>query len=360
MTTLNLVDFQTDWIDAPDWTTHDRVGFELGWDYARYRVGLPEPYVQAPSPLREGVLAAESTFGSRTLAPTPAVRQWLQLRLHAWLRGRSVELVQVTPNYLQQIATSHCPITRRPLGGAAAPSSDTSIDRVRNDAGYAAGNLAVMSAQANHAKGSLGFRELTALVRRLQAQGQPRRQGLGVAQWQRVAVLSSFVEPLPHHEAVELPLLVIPPNRLRLFNPAQALQAFVSLQLLKPGWSQRLARFEALLPNKLSQRDFKRFFMAMLPRVIEAGRLGASPQARWGVEDAWRSPSVQLHWARFAGGLTAADCESLLMRAVARKLGTTLVASHPPENATEGWNLSHRGYVPYAAAWGPSQDAAMR
>ena len=76
------------------------------------------------------------------------MRKWLQLRLHAWLRGRSVELVQVTPNYLQQIDASHCPITRVPLANPTQDTSDASIDRVRNDAGYAAGNLATISRAA--------------------------------------------------------------------------------------------------------------------------------------------------------------------------------------------------------------------
>ena len=129
-------------IDTPALSAHEQVGFELGWDYAHYRVGLPAPYATEASPLRDGLRAGEATFGLRTLAATRHVRKWLQLRLHAWLRGRSVELVQVTPNYLQQIDTSHCPITRAPLSTATLESSDASVDRVRNDAGYAAGNLA--------------------------------------------------------------------------------------------------------------------------------------------------------------------------------------------------------------------------
>ena len=97
--------------------------------------------------------------------------------------------------------------------------------------------------------------------------------GLSAAQWSRVATLCSFVTPLPHHDACEHPLLLLSPNRLRLFNPAQALQAFVSRQWLKPGWSQRVARFEDLLPGVPLQRAFKAFFMALLPRALEAGRL---------------------------------------------------------------------------------------
>jgi len=60
--------------------------------------------------------------------------------------------VQVTPNYLQQIAVTHCPITRETL-----TEEQASIDRVRNDAGYAAGNLVMMSQRANQAKGASDF-----------------------------------------------------------------------------------------------------------------------------------------------------------------------------------------------------------
>ena len=302
MTTHSLIDLQTG-LPHTGLTAHEHAGFELGWDYAHYRVEPPAPYRQEPSALRDGLLAGQAVFGLRTLAATRHVRKWLQLRLHAWLRGRSVKLVQVTPNYLQQIDVSHCPITRVALSSATLEASDASVDRVRNDAGYAAGNLAVMSTKANHAKASHGFRDALRFVQQIEAPRAPRADGaaaapmqgiagLGAEQWARVAVLCSFVEPLPHEEACALPLLVLPPNRLRLFNPAQALQAFVSQQLLKPGWSRRVSRFEALLPGKALRRDFRSFFMTLLPRVIEAGRAGEGLLPRWVLEDAWRAALV--------------------------------------------------------------------
>ena len=70
----------------------EQIGFELGWDYAHHRLQPPAPYAEQPSALRAGLLAGRATFGLRTLQPTRPVRKWLQLRLHAWLRGRSVEL----------------------------------------------------------------------------------------------------------------------------------------------------------------------------------------------------------------------------------------------------------------------------
>ncbi|HEY8706915.1 MAG TPA: hypothetical protein VIM34_02850 [Burkholderiaceae bacterium] len=374
MNTLTLIESPTS-LTHTTLTAHEHIGFELGWDYAHYRVSPPAPYAQEPSPLRHGLLAGQAAFGLRTLAATRHVRKWLQLRLHAWLRGRSVELVQVTPNYLQQIDVSHCPITRAALSSATMEASDASIDRVRNDAGYAAGNLAAMSTNANHAKAAHGFRDALRFVQQIETGQLPGLGGLTAEQWARVAVLCSFVEPLPHTEACALPLLVLPPNRLRLFNPAQALQAFVSRQLLKPGWSQRVSRFEDLLPGKALKRDFKSFFMALLPRVIEGGRsgerraapsrlisprgmapeaprgshFGEAPHARWAIEDAWRASLVQQRWARFARQLTAAQCEALLARAAARKLTTAIVVPLSDASATDGWNLATRGYVPHAA-----------
>ena len=361
MTTLNYIDLQTGFPDPrTDLTAHEHVGFELGWDYAHYRVTPPALYAQEPSPLRNGLLAGQAAFGQRTLAATRHVRKWLQLRLHAWLRGRSVELVQVTPNYLQQIDVSHCPITRLALSTATLEATDASVDRVRNDAGYAAGNLAVMSTKANHAKGACGLRDALQRIRRIEAEQLPGLDGLTAPQWARVAVLCSFVEPVPHDEACALPMLVLPPNRLRLFNPVQALQAFVSRQLLTPGWSQRLSRFEDLLAGKPLKRDFKGFFMALLPRVLEAGKLADSAHTRWAIEDAWRSPLVQQRWAHFARQLAPAQCEALVVKAAARRLCSATVLPMSNASATEGWNLDTRGYVPQPAA-GPfgRRDAAQ-
>ncbi|MDQ6680648.1 MAG: hypothetical protein M3Y67_06745 [Pseudomonadota bacterium] len=331
----------------------EQIGFALGWDYARHRLQPPPPYAEQDSSLRQGLRAGRATFGLRTLEPNRAVRQWLRLRLHAWLRGRSVELFQVTPNYLRQIEVGHCPITRIPLPLDAPLRGDDSIDRVRNDAGYAAGNLAMMSMKANHAKAAHGFRSARQMAERAAAceRGAPNPRlphgvaGLTASQWQRVSTLCSFVEPLCHEEASALPLHVLPPNRLRLFNPAQALQAFVSRQLLVPGWSQRCARFEDLLNGKELKRDFRAFVIALLPRVLAAGALAAPIAVRWAIEDAWANGLVQKRWLAFAGPLGAADCEALVQKAAARRLATTRVEVMDPGLATDGWNLDSRGYV---------------
>ena len=359
MTTLTRIELHvapTAPLSLSNPTTVESIGVELGWDYAHYQLAPPAPYAQEPSPLRNGLLAGQAAFGARTLPATRHVRQWLQLRLQAWLRGRTFELFQVTPNYLQQIETTHCPITRAKLAGInpditdITDIADASVDRVRNDAGYAAGNLAVMSTKANHAKAANDFHSARDLARQIDAAQQTGLTGLAgltAAQWSRVAVLCSFVETLSHHEACALPLLVLPPNRLRLFNPVQALQAFVSQQLVTPGWSQRISRFEDLLTGKPLRRDFKTFFLALLPRVLEAGKLNDSQLTRWAIEDAWRTPLVQDHWTHFARQLTAAQCEALLNKAAARRLTTRTIVPFSDAGATDGWMLETRGYVPH-------------
>ncbi len=328
----------------------DRIGFELGWDYAHHRLQPPAPFAEDASALRDGLLAARATFGLRTLAAPRHVHLWLQLRLHAWLRGRSVEGFQVTPHYLRQLEASHCPITRMALD-LSRPGGNASIDRVRNDAGYAAGNLAMMSTKANHAKSAHDFRSATRLAGEAgPGAGSPSASASGLAgltgpQWRRVATLCSFVEPLDHAVASSQPMHVLPPNRLRLFNPVQALQALLSRQLLQPGWSHRCARFESLLQGPALRRDFKTFMIALLPRVLEAGRTATPETLRWAVEDAWADERVQKRWQAFAGPLTPAACESLVRQAAARKLATCRVETLGPALAIEGWSLETRGWI---------------
>ena len=115
---------------------------------------------------------------------------------------------------------------------------------------------------------------------------------------------------------------MLPPNRLRLFNPIQALQALVTRQFGRDGWSARIARIEALLPGTAIRRDFQRFVHALLPRVLESGRHTDAQAMRWALEDAWRDPlRAALLVALRAASLTAAQAEQIVLR-VSAALGT--------------------------------------
>jgi hypothetical protein len=342
-----------------------RTGFELGWDHAHHGVVPPPEQLHDGNPLRQGWQAGKACFGQRTLAATRHTRRWLQLRLNAWLRARAFELMQVTPHYLAQIDVAVCPITRQALEHGSGTPADASIDRVFNDAGYAAGNLAVMSAKANQAKGSMGWQEALVMVQHAEGSADGLAEGLCAAEWSRLAVLMSFVTVLPHRQAACLPLLVLPPNRLRLLNPVQGLQALVTRELGQPAWCQRMRVLADALPGNELRVDFNLLLNALLPRLIEAARGHDAAAMKLALEDAWANPLVNRRWQRFALQLDEPQVESLLRHCASRGLASGHWLLHERVQATEGWALETRGYASprHAAcnAWPPAVlDESLR
>jgi hypothetical protein len=328
----------------------DATAFEIGWDYAHYRLTPPPEALAAGHPVHQGWQAGAATFGARTLKPTPQVRKWLQLRLNAWRRGRAFEGTQVTPNFLAQIDVPACPITRVTLTHASGTGSDASVDRVCNQAGYAAGNLAVMSARANQAKADLSCRDALTVVRQLEASGLDTLDGLNALQWSRLAVLMSFVTLMKHDEAACLPLLVLPPNRLRLLNPVQALQAVVTLACTQAQAVPRLRELMAHVPAP-ARHDFQVFVLTLQARRLAIGMQVAGAELRHALEDLWTDAAVNRRWQRFALQLGEADCERLVRLAARRGLAGRGWHWLPRAAATEGWALDHDGQTGPKPAW---------
>lgn len=342
-------------------------GFELGWDYAHYGCVPPAEHLHPLSTVRQGWEAGRECFGRRMLQADRFVRKWLTLRLNAWLRGRAFEDTQVNPAFLRRIDVTVCPITRELLTHGTGGPSDASVDRVFNDAGYAAGNLAVMSTRANRAKGAHGVDEAMAFA--TQAEAAPPRvvaglkatqpgeiagmtaaqageiAGLTAAQWARVAVLMSFVTPMAHARVAAMPLLVLPPNRLRVLNPVQSLQVLLSLQFTAGGHARRCAALAALMPSAEARYAFNAFMHTLLARRLAVGRLTDARAERHAVEDLWRDPLVYRRWQRLSHGLTAADCDRIGRAAADRGLAGRGVRWLTDDAATEGWALATRGYL---------------
>ena len=320
-------------------------GFELGWDYAHHGTVPPAAHLHPLSPVRQGWEAGKSAFGQRTLQTNRFVRKWLQLRLNAWLRGRAFEGTQVNPAFLRQIDVPVCPITREPLTHGTGEPSDASVDRVFNGAGYAAGNLAVMSTRANSAKSSYGTDDAMAFVRQIEAGKLGQIDGLSAEHWARIAVLTSFVTPMSHARAATLPLLVLPPNRLRVLNPVQSLQVMLSLQFTRPGHGRRVAALASLMPTADARQAFNPFMLTLLARRVGAGRVTEAVDERFVVEEMWKDPLVQRRWQRLSLRLTAGDCERIGRVAAERGLAGSGVRWLGAERATEGWALESGGYA---------------
>jgi hypothetical protein len=344
--------------DAP---VQDPVGFDIGWEHARHALVPPTAWLGPGSALRQGWEAGQARFGRRTRTATPSVREWLRLRLQAWERGREFETLQVTPHFLRQIEVGHCPITREPLTQGLERPTDACVDRVFDAAGYAAGNLAVMSEGANRAKGNRDLAQVQAQLQRMARGGLATLDGLSADQWERVGTLISFVTPLPHEEAARLPLHLLPPPRLRLLNPVQGLQALLTLQLAHPQWSPRLARIEALFEALGLRQDYNLFIHTLIPRLLAAQVRDGDPlRTRWALEDAWSHEALNRRWQRLALRLDADASETLVGRMVARGLAAQSVLAHAPDQATEGWALERQGFAPPARGKRASQRAAGR
>jgi hypothetical protein len=338
---------------------HDATAFELGWDYAHYRLTPPPEALTGVHSVQQGWRAGSATFGTRTLKPTPAVRKWLQLRWNAWRRGKPFEGTQVTPNFLAQIDVPVCPITRVALTHASGAGSDASIDRVCNQAGYAAGNLAVMSTRANQAKADLSCRDALTVVKQLEASGLDTLDGLDALQWSRLAVLISFVTPMQHDEAACLPLLVLPPNRLRLLNAVQALQAVVTLAFTEAQAVPRLRELMAHLPGP-ARHDFQVFVLTLQARRLALGPQLAGADLRHALEDVWTDAAVNRRWQRFALQLTEADCERAVRVAARRGLAGKGWQWLPAAAAIEGWSMPAQGATAKPSLRPPAKRAASR
>ena len=332
----------------------EATGFEIGWDHAHYRLTPPAPALSGHPEVRQGWQAGSAVFGARCLKPTSAVRAWLALRLQAWQSGLAFESVQVTPHLLAQLAATVCPITRCALTHARGAGSDAVVERVCAQAGYAAGNLAMFSERVRQAKAGLGVAEALAHARRLEHSGLDTLDGLDAAQWQRLAVLVSFVTPLPHAEAARLPLAVLPPNRLRLLNPAQALQAVLTLAF---GAAQTLPALRALIGQVpvAARHDYQVFVLTLQARRLAIGlRLGSHDDAldlRHALEDLWDDAAVNRRWQRFAFQLDEAACERMLRAAARRGLGGKGWQWLPHGAATDGWALASGGRSGPKPAW---------
>lgn len=339
----------------------DRSGFEIGWDHAHHGLVPPPELLLDGTPVCQGWLAGKAVYGARTLGCTRHTRLWLQLRVDAWRMGVPFEGQQLTPNYLAQIQTARCPVTRALMQGARGQHDTLVVARLNADAGYAAGNVALMSLAATRAGAGMSVQDCVRQAHRAAmasvtapqtasqaaAQASPgpapgpapssHSENLNAPAWWRLAALRSYATPLPFAVAAGLPLAALPPNRVRLLNAVQGLQALLTRSFCAPRWSERCRRFAQWLPEHTLRQDFNLFVGAMAPRVLEAGNDPAA--LRQALEDAWLNERVLRRWQHFALQLGETATEALLARATEAGLAGIRTLHHAAEQATDGWAL---------------------
>lgn len=321
-------------------TAFERTGWDIGRDHARYGLTPPADQMLFGHPVRQGWDAGQPAFRRRTRSATPAVRQWLALRLQAWLRGAAFEDLQVTPNLLQQIAVPTCPVTGERLTQSTGHPTDGVVERLNAQAAYAAGNLAMMSRRAQAARAGRDWH--AALLAAREAEALPADgtlDGLTAAQWLRLAVLISFATPLQHDEAAALPLVLLPPNRVRVLNPVQALQVVLSLPFAGTAELPRLAPVAALVPAR-ARPAFHVFMTTLLARRVAGGHAWDATAMKAAMLAAWTDPLVQRRWQRVSLDLSVAEAEAVVAGAVQAGIADAGWRTSSFTQATEGWGLA--------------------
>lgn len=290
----------------------DRAGFDIGWDHAHHGLAPSAVLLAAATAVSQGWSAGKAVYGRRTARASHATRLWLTLRLQAWTDGIAFDKSRVTPEYLTRLDPHRCPVRRCPLGGAAGHDDALVIERLSPALGFVAGNLVAMSQAAQRLASGIDSLQARRLARRCEIEGGTVN-GLDAGAWWRVAVLRSFVTALPFHEAVRLPLAILPGDSLTPVNAPQRLQALVTRQFSAPGWAARARAMAAMLPEHTLRHDFNLFVGALAPRLLEA----AGQDWRRALEDAWLTERVQRRWQHLMLSLGEAACLALLTEAAA-------------------------------------------
>ena len=297
-------------------------GDAIGFDYARFGMVPPAPCLWPGHPVREGWERGRRLVGRRTRTATLAVARWLGLRLAAWQRGEAFDDHQITPQVLRSLeVATHCPVTGRAL------QQDAQVVTADASRGWVAGNLVLLSpAMAERWKG-LDLATARHALARAEAAPESLVDHLSVREWRRVVTLMSLATPLPHAEAAQVPLHVLPPNRLRVVNPIQELQAVLTLQLAVPGWGQRARLIADTLPAAL-RTEFNLFFNSLLAQALRQGQGATKASMRDALATAWGDVVVQRRWGRFAGLVDAAQAGDLVERLVREPMPGVHVLRH--------------------------------
>ena len=283
---------------------------------------MPAPdHLHAGHPVRQGWDAARARIARGGPPARPATRhvaRWLDLRLHAWVRGQFLDTLQVTPRLLARIEAQRCPVTREALLAGTGPQAATVV-LLREEAGFVAGNLVMMSV--------LAARTLA---------GDPTAS-LTPEAAQRAQDLRAFVTPMLHEQARARPLALLPPPRVRVLNPVHALQVLLTTLFSGGSYARRMTALGTAIPDALARRHYAALMSTLLARRLESDWAVGGESLQHALQDAWRHPMVQRRWADFTGCLTAAQCEHIVQRAVGRGLAAGRLRWLEPHRAVEGW-----------------------
>lgn len=317
---------------------NSKLGFNIGWDYYTYRIGLPENAEDYPA-FMEGYNEARKRVHTRD--NDRFIRKQLQLRFNAWRRNRVFD-DRVTPEFLRQIDVARCPITWEVLTHGAILDSDWSVDRIHNDCAYACGNLVVVSTRANRLKAAKSYDEICDLSM-IEGPGTQEIDGLNPFQWRRWLFISSLNFPVSCDDSdsgfdyTVAPCVMRPPPAT-MYNPSCLMQM--------------------ALANKASSRSEHRLYHAVvtaLPAYHKSAFIKLShhvERAKRKIHgrplDVWHNTNLFLRFVEFYNLLTARQQFEVLETAGSQILAHKNISIDPTRlnvlNPNE-WHAETGGYL---------------
>lgn len=291
--------------DGLDRLRNAETGLVIGYDLARFGMA---PDKGAPQTVFDGWNQYRHVKGSYIERHDWADRKWVRVRYHAWLRNRLVAET-FTPKLLRNLRMTRCPITREVMTDGTGEGTDATCERIDNHAGYADGNVIMMSARANKAKGNLSPLDITSTAHQMLPY-----KGLEPAEWLRLTVLSHYAWPdAPTH----YPHALLPPRGMIVRNKSALLGMFINAAAMAPAGSLADNALRQAMPDKKARKGYEmviEFLNAAhakrFPRLN--GRYPSTAARRYASEDAWLSPGVFTMYRRWASMLDIATVVAAL------------------------------------------------
>jgi len=312
----------------------EKVALEIGWDC--YSFGIPlikkrfldEEYALLFKGYQAARLRHVKISGFDRFS-----KKYILLRLNAWRRGRSFDS-SIKPDFIRKIDVQYCPITTEKLTHSTGLTSDWSVDRINNDAGYSPGNLVIVSALANMAKDRYTYNEIRhfALDKDAILPGPvDQMRALTKPEWMRWASICSLVvinsEGRSRLEFDVVPCVARLPKNLPM-NGSAGLQVAIGLFVSRISTAPLTAALAAL-PKK--KRRELREVLSRAEKVADAGPA---------VHEIWFHERLFNEFSAFFLSLSESEEDAIyfaLTRAFCSKESFSI--------CVEDWAIENAGYV---------------
>lgn len=311
----------------------EKTGFDIGWDYFSFGMLLPGWLDKSEFDIAiKGFNAAKSRKVTQVESDRFA-RKWLLLRTNAWRRNRLFDPA-VTPKFIRLIDCAKCPVTGIRLTHGTGGCGDWSVDRINNDAAYSPGNLVMVSALANVAKGGFSYDDMKRFAYDDTAElpiGRDSNRALSRGEWMKWVAICSHVILLNPDGDIGfdvVPCVVAIPRNIPM-NRSSAIQMAIGM-FVSGHNTNPLNEILSALP-KIRRRQLRQV-------VSRAEKISCGCPSIFGI---WFGERLFAEFRLFYKALSDVETNAVMRVAI-----RTMCSSRRMDIHAENWGAEDAGYVP--------------